>query len=107
MSSRNLFASILGACLLTAGVAAPATDVNAASAGQALLNSGKSAGNSVTEVKYRRHGPRLQLRIAPSYSGYDYPYYFNRGYYPTHIGPGYIYHYPIYSYRPAYYPGRD
>lgn len=25
------------------------------------------------------------------YIAYDYPYYYSRGFYPTHIGPGYIY----------------
>ena len=36
-------------------------------------------------------------------SYYDYPYYYSRGYYPTHIG-GYIY-YPYYLYDRSYYRG--
>jgi hypothetical protein len=32
--------------------------------------------------------------VGPSYIYYDYPYYYARGYYPTHIG-GYVY-YPYY-----------
>ena len=56
------------------------------------------------EIKHRGGGPRIHLRIGPSYSGYDFPYYYSRGYYPTHIGPGYVYNYPIYDYRTAYSP---
>jgi hypothetical protein len=58
----------------------------------------------MTKIRYRGREPRIHLRIGPSYSGYDYPYYYNRGYYPRHIGPGYVYNYPIYYDRPAYYP---
>ena len=39
---------------------------------------------------------RIHLPIGPSYVYYDYPYYYSRGYYPTHIG-GYVY-YPYYYY---------
>ena len=47
-------------------------------------------------MKHRGRGPRIYLPIGPSYIYYDYPYYYSRGHYPTHIG-GYVY-YP-YNYR--------
>lgn len=105
MNSRNLFASILMTCLLTISLVGLAPMANAASAGQSLLNPGQSAKNNVNviEIKQRSRGPRIVRPIAPSYLAYDYPYYYSRGYYPTHIGPGYIYHYRTY-YSPAYYP---
>jgi hypothetical protein len=102
MSGRNWFASILMSCLLAAGCAGLAPDANAASAGQFLSKPGAGMESNATEITYRRHGPRLRLRIGPSYRGYEYPYYHSRGYYPRYIGPGYIYHYPIYDYSPAY-----
>ena len=98
MSSRNLFASILMACLLTVGLG------GATSAGQSFLKPGESARNNVIEIKHRRRGPWPNLPIAPSYQAYDWPYYFSRGHYPTHIGPGYVYYGYPYYYRSSYYP---
>ena len=98
MSSRNLCASILTICVLAVGIGGLAPAANAASPGQSLLNPGESAGNNVIEVTRRGYGryhrPRIHLPIGPSYLYYDYPYYYSRGYYPTHIGPGYVYDYP-------------
>jgi hypothetical protein len=102
MSRRNLFASILMACLLAAGLGGFAPVANAASAGQSFLNAGESAGNNVIKIKRRSRGPRIIPPIAPSYLAYDYPYYYSRGHYPRHIGPGYIHHFLYY--RPAYHP---
>ena len=93
MSSRNLFASILMACLLTVGLG------GLSSAGQSILKPGESARNNVTEIKHRGRGPWPNLPIAPSYRAYDWPYYYRRGHYPTHIGPGYVYYGYPYSYR--------
>jgi hypothetical protein len=43
------------------------------------------------------------MPIAPSYIYFDYPYYYSRGYYPTHIGPGHIYYgYPYSDKRDRY-----
>jgi hypothetical protein len=103
MSCRNLFASILMACLLAAGFLGIVPMANAESVGQSFLKPGKSAGNNVIEIKNRGRGPRLYLPIAPSYLYYDYPYYYSRGYYPTHIGPGFVYYGYPYYYR-SYYP---
>lgn len=96
MSSRNLFASILMACLLT-------VLGGAASAGQYFMKPGESATNNVIEIKHRGRGPWPNLPIAPSYLAYDWPYYYNRGHYPTHIGPGYVYYGYPYSYRRSSY----
>jgi hypothetical protein len=101
MRCGNLFASILMACLLAAGLAGLAPAAKAAPAGQSLLTRGDSAATHFTEIGYRRRGPRVVFPIAPSYLAHDYPYYYSRGYYPRHIGPGYIYHYPVFH-RPAY-----
>ncbi len=96
MISPNRFASILSACLLTVGMAPVA---NATSAGQSLLRPGEGTRNNVIEIKHRDR-PGIYLPIAPSYLAYDYPYYYRRGYYPTHIGgPGYVYYGFPYSYR--------
>ena len=95
MSGRNLFASLLMACSLTVGLWGVAPVANAASAGQAVPKSGESARNDVIEIKQLGRGPRFYLPIAPSYLAYDYPYYYSRGHYPTHIRPGYVY----YGYR--------
>jgi len=101
MSSRNLFASIL-ACLLAVGFLGIAPVANPASAVPAFLKHRESARNYVIEIKRRGRGPRIHLPIGPSYIYYDYPYYYSRGYYPTHI-VGYVY-YPYYFYSRSYYP---
>lgn len=101
MNSWNLFASILMACLLTMGLGCLAPVANAASAGQSLLNPSESARNNVTEIKYRSRSQRIYLPIGPAYIYYDYPYYYSRGFYPTHIG-GYVYYNPK-TYNPDYY----
>ena len=110
MSSRNFFASILMACLLT-------VLGDAASARQYFMKPSESARNNVIEIKHRGRGPWPNLPIAPSYLAYDWPYYYNRGYYPRHIGPGYVYygypyyyrssHYPIYGGRCSYWPTKS
>jgi BA14K-like protein len=89
MSSRNVFASSVMACLLAIGLGGLAPVANAASAGQSFLNPGASVGTNLIEIKRRGHSQRI-YPIVP-YIAYDYPYYYSRGYYPTHIGPGYIY----------------
>jgi hypothetical protein len=102
MSSRNLFAAILMACLLAIGLGGIAQEANAASAGQSFLQAGDTARNDVIEIKHRHRGARIYLPIGPSYLYYDYPYYYSRGYYPRNIGPRYIYYYPN-NYRRDYY----
>ena len=101
MNSPNLYPSILMACLLPIGLG------SAASAGQSLLmEPDKIATKNVIEIKHRDRRPWPNLPIAPSYLAYDWPYYYNRGYYPTHIGPGYVYYGFPYYYRSGYYGGR-
>ena len=56
-----------------------------------------------SRCKHRGRGVRIYLPIGPGYIYYDYPYYYSRGYYPTHIG-GYVY-YPRYYYSRSYYRG--
>jgi len=108
MSSRNLLASNLMACLLAVGSLGIAPAANAAPAGLSLLKPGENATNNVIEIKHRRRGKRgkrLYLPIVP-YSAYDYPYYYSRGFFPTHIGRGYVYYGRPYSYYRAEYRGR-
>ena len=95
MNGRRLLLSVLTACLLTVGSGGAAPSANAASAGQSFPKPGASATNGVIEIKHRRSSPWFYLPIAPSYLAYDYPYYYSRGHYPTHIAPGYVY----YGYR--------
>ena len=90
MSGRNVVASMVTACLLTAALGCGAVD--AASAGRFVLKSGEGAINNVIEIKQRGRGPFFYLPIAPSSLAYDYPYYYSRGHYPTHIRPGYVYY---------------
>ena len=82
------------ACLLAVGFLGIASVANAGSAKQSLLKPGESARNYVLESKRRGRGPRIHLPMGPAYIYYDYPYYYSRGYYPTHIG-GYVYYYPF------------
>src|SRR4051794_19540095 len=97
MSNRNLFTSILMPCLLAAGLLGVGPAASAADAdGPNYLKARKSVRNHVITVKPRRYGARIPLPIGPSSVYCDYPYYYSRGHYPTHIG-GYVY-YP-YHYR--------
>jgi hypothetical protein len=91
LNSRNLFASILMACLLAIGFLDMASP-DAASAGQFVLKP-EGTRNYVLVGKRRARGTRIHLPMGPSYIYYDYPYYYCRGYYPTHIG-GYVYYPP-------------
>ncbi len=100
MRSRNSFASSLMACLLAIAFLGIAPVANDASAGKSIRKPGESGRNYVLEMKRRGRGPRIPLPIGPSYLYYDYPYYYSRGHYPTHIG-GYVY-YPNYYSRSYY-----
>ena len=90
VNSHGLFASVLMACLWAVGFLGVASMTNAASAGQSSLKAGKSATNYVFDSRCLIRDPRIYLPIAPSYIYYDYPYYYCRGHYPTHIR-GFIY----------------
>jgi hypothetical protein len=106
MSSRHVFASIPIACLLAVGLLGTAPQVaNAESVG--ALKTGKIAKSNAAETKkrFRRlshfHSVKIPLAIGPTSIYQDYPYYYSRGHYPTHIG-GYAY-YPYY-YGRGFYP---
>jgi hypothetical protein len=94
MSSRKLLASILMACLLAIGSFGIAPVANADSGGRSIVKPGKSTRGHVITIKPRARGPRIALPVGPSSVYCDYPYYYSRGHYPTHIG-GYVY-YPYY-----------
>jgi hypothetical protein len=98
MKAQSLIASSLAACLLASGFLGLAAVVNDASAGK--MKRGASSRSFALEMKRRNRGPRIPLPIGPSYLFYDYPYYYSRGHYPTHIG-GYVY-YP-YDYSRSHY----
>jgi hypothetical protein len=97
MSSRNLFASILIACLLAAGFLDIAPVANAEAGGQSYGKSGKSARSDVIRIKRHSRSVRIHLPVGPASVYCEYPYYYSRGHYPTHIG-GYVY-YPRYYNR--------
>lgn len=101
MSSRTLFASNLIACWLAAVLLGDVPAVNAASAARSFLKSGETARIKAIEIRRRVRGPRIHLPMGPAYIYYDYPYYYSRGYYPTHIG-GYVYYPEYFSYYPGY-----
>jgi hypothetical protein len=99
MSSRRLFAHALMACLLVGGLVGSAPVAEAEGVGPSL-RSGKIAGNSVEarrRFKRRFRSVKIHLPLGPTSVYYDYPYYYSRGHYPTHIG-GYVY-YPYHTYR--------
>jgi hypothetical protein len=73
----------------------------AASTKQSVWKHDKSARTYELRSKQRVRTTKIRLPVGPSYIYYDYPYYYARGYYPTHIG-GYIYDYPSYSYYRRY-----
>ncbi len=96
MHSRNSIASILTACVLAVCYLAVPLASESASAAKSAKKSRDGARAYVLESKrgYRRsRTQRIYLPIGPSYTYYDYPYYYSRGHYPTHIG-GYVYYYP-------------
>jgi hypothetical protein len=103
MKAQSLIASSLATCLLASGFLGLAAVVNDASAGK--MKRGASSRSFALEMKRRNRGPRIPLPIGPSYLFYDYPYYYSRGHYPTHIG-GYVY-YPAYVYDRRYYRGPE
>jgi hypothetical protein len=84
------------AILVAFGLLCIAAAVDPASAGKSHQKARESSRDYVLEGKRRIRGPRIPLPIGPSYIYYDYPYYYSRGYYPTHIG-GYVYYRPYYS----------
>jgi hypothetical protein len=102
MSGRYLFAGVSMACLLTVGLLGIAPMANAEGVGR-TAKAGRIAGDTV--IGSRHHSRRLRrfrsvkihLPLGPTSVYYDYPYYYARGHYPTHIG-GYVY-YPYDSYR--------
>src|SRR5262245_61859645 len=105
MRSQHSVAAMAMACLLAAGVlggvlgAAPMA--NAETAGRSV-KSGKIAGNKGGDGKRRFYryphyrSVKIYLPVGPTSIYYDYPYYYSRGYYPTHIG-GYVYYIPRYA----------
>ncbi len=83
MSGRTLFATLLWACLLGIGV------VGSASAAD--------VGESVKPNVIEDHGFRPLIfppSIGPGWASREYPYYYSRGYYPTHVGR-YVYRGPF------------
>jgi hypothetical protein len=97
MASRSLSASLLVPCLL--GFLGMAPMAPAAHAETASLKGGKIAGKNALAAKRRYRLVRIHLPVGPASIYYDYPYYYARGYYPTHIG-GYVY----YTNNRVYYP---
>jgi hypothetical protein len=97
MSSRNSLASILMACLLAAGFVDITPAAGAEPGERSIVKAGKSVRSNVITIKPRARGPRIHLPVGPSSVYCEYPYYYSRGHYPTHIG-GYVY-YPNYYYR--------
>jgi hypothetical protein len=100
MCSRHSVASIAMACLLAAGSLGVAPMANAEAAGPSV-KSGKIAGNKGGDGRRRFYryphyrSVKIPLPVGPTSIYYDYPYYYSRGYYPTHIG-GYVYYIPRY-----------
>jgi hypothetical protein len=96
-----MVADIPMACLLAVGLLGTAPTANAETVGHSV-KTGKIAGNRSAEAKHRfhrlhrYHSVRIHLPLGSTSVYYDYPYYYSRGYYPTHIG-GYVYYIPRYT----------
>lgn len=97
MMSRSPFIFAIVALLSATGLSGTVPGTQSAPAGAFLSDPGKSAGGGVIEIRARSRSERLYPPIAPSYLYYDYPYYYRRGHYPTHVGPGFIYYGRPYS----------
>lgn len=100
MSSRHVFASTAMVCLLALGFPGTAPAANAESSVRSV-KPGKTAKHNGAGSKRRFRSVRIHLPIGPSYVYQDYPYYYCRGHYPTHIG-GYVYYPYYYYYRSCY-----
>lgn len=97
MSRRKLLASVLVACSPLVAFLCATPSATAAPAGKRGLEHHKSAKAYVLKSKRRVRSTKIHLPVGPSYIYYDYPYYYARGYYPTHIG-GYVYYpYSLYD----------
>lgn len=100
MRSRHLVAAVSMACLLAPALPGVAPMANAESVGQSM-KTGKNAGKDRSDnahrfYRYRHyHSVKIYLPLGPTSIYYDYPYYYRRGHYPTHIG-GYVYYIPRY-----------
>jgi hypothetical protein len=100
MNSRRLFASVLTACLMAAGVLGSTPAAAADVERPRYVKPGKYAKSNVVVTKryYRdNRGVRIHLPVGPSSIYCEYTYRYSLGHYPTHIG-GYIY-YPRNFYR--------
>lgn len=97
MTYPSSFARGAMACLLIAGLLGVPPVIAQASAGQSGAKARDSSRSYVLEsrryARRRARGPRIWLPVGPAYIYYDYPYYYSRGHYPTHIG-GYVYYIP-------------
>jgi hypothetical protein len=102
MRSRNLVASVLTACLLTVGFSGVSSMATGASAAETSDKPNQRTKHHVRKAKrhyearryedHRFEAPRAYLPVGPSYLFHDYPYYYSRGYYPTHVGPHVVYY---------------
>lgn len=94
MSIRTLFVSVFAAGLLAVGFLSLAPVAKAVPLGQSFQNTDQSVRSDVIDIADRGRAGPSGVRIIPPivpYIAYDFPYYFNRGFYPTHIKPGYLY----------------
>ena len=105
MNSRSSIASLLTACGLASALLALAPAANTASADQSVRTSRDGAREYVLarehRVRRRARAPTIPQPRGPAYIYYDYPYYYARGHYPTHI-VRYLYYPPPYYSRSPY-----
>lgn len=99
---RQRLALITGALCLHVFVISPTVEPAFAGAAQrpGLIDSTLAYHDRIT-FKHRRRGVRIPLHLGPAYIYQDYPYYYSRGFYPTHIG-GYVYRPYRHSYLGGY-----
>jgi hypothetical protein len=105
MSSQTWIAPMLVACVLVAGFFGIAAAATAASTGKSIVKAREGGRAYTLEGTKRARGPRILLPLGPGYVYYDYPYYYSRGYYPTHIGR-YVYYPALKRARDPRYDGR-
>jgi hypothetical protein len=85
------------ACVLAVGLLGIAPAAAADVRGPRYVKPSKIVKADVTKIRVYGRGVKIHAPVGPASVYCEYPYYYSRGHYPTHIG-GYVY-YPNYYQR--------
>ena len=90
MYNRNAPLSVVMLAAMATGSAYVAPVANAAPPDKTHRETVDAIKGGPIAFKRVKRGQYIYRSIVP-FIAYDYPYYYSRGFYPRHIGPGYIY----------------